>query len=313
MTTATMVGAATRNERMEQFVYDDAIVRLFLLATLVWGFVGMLVGIVIALELANPVFNLGLPWISFGRLRPLHTNAVIFAFAGNAIFTGGLLLDPAPAQGADVERPAEPPALLGLAGHHRVGRHHPAARHHPVQGVRGAGVADRRGDRPGVGGLLGQRLRHHRAPARAAPLRGDLVLHLDPGGHRGAAHLQQPGGRGRALQELLDLRGRAGRVHAVVVRAQRGGLLPDHPVPRDDVLLPPQGGRPADLLLPALDPALLDDRVPLHLGGPAPPALHRAARVGLDPRDALLGDAVDALLGRHGQRPADPARAPGTR
>jgi cytochrome c oxidase cbb3-type subunit I/II len=88
VTTATVAGSVGRNERMEQFVYDDAVVRLFLLATLVWGLVGMLVGIVIALELANPVFNLGLPWISFGRLRPLHTNAVIFAFAGNAIFTG---------------------------------------------------------------------------------------------------------------------------------------------------------------------------------------------------------------------------------
>jgi len=73
---------------MERFRYDDAIVRQFLLATLVWGFVGMLVGLVIALQLANPAFNFGLPWISFGRLRPLHTNAVIFAFAGNAIFTG---------------------------------------------------------------------------------------------------------------------------------------------------------------------------------------------------------------------------------
>jgi len=79
---------AVVTERMERFVYDDAIVRWFLLATLVWGLVGMLVGIVIALELANPLFNFGLPWISFGRLRPLHTNAVIFAFAGNAIFTG---------------------------------------------------------------------------------------------------------------------------------------------------------------------------------------------------------------------------------
>jgi len=88
VTTATVAGTAARNERMEQFVYDDAIVRLFLLATLVWGLVGMLVGIVIALQLANPVFNFGLPWISFGRLRPLHTNAVIFAFAGNAIFMG---------------------------------------------------------------------------------------------------------------------------------------------------------------------------------------------------------------------------------
>ena len=74
-------------ERIERFVYDDAIVRMFLLATLVWGLVGTLVGLVIALQLANPMFNFGLPWISFGRLRPLHTNAVIFAFAGNAIFT----------------------------------------------------------------------------------------------------------------------------------------------------------------------------------------------------------------------------------
>ena len=73
---------------MERFRYDDAIVRRFLLATFVWGFVGMLVGLIAALQLANPAFNLGLPWTSFGRLRPLHTNAVIFAFAGNAIFTG---------------------------------------------------------------------------------------------------------------------------------------------------------------------------------------------------------------------------------
>jgi cytochrome c oxidase cbb3-type subunit I/II len=73
---------------VETFSYDDAIVRKFLWATFIWGFVGMLVGLWIALELANPAFNLGLEWLSFGRLRPLHTNAVIFAFAGNAIFTG---------------------------------------------------------------------------------------------------------------------------------------------------------------------------------------------------------------------------------
>lgn len=51
-----------------------------------WGIVGMLVGVVIALQLADPRFNLGIEWASFERLRPLHTNAVIFAFAGNAIF-----------------------------------------------------------------------------------------------------------------------------------------------------------------------------------------------------------------------------------
>src|SRR5256885_8985321 len=48
----------------------------------------MLVGVLIALQLANPFFNFNTPWLAFGRLRPLHTNAVIFAFAGNAFFTG---------------------------------------------------------------------------------------------------------------------------------------------------------------------------------------------------------------------------------
>jgi cytochrome c oxidase cbb3-type subunit I/II len=73
---------------LEKFSYDDDIVRKFLFATLIWGIVGMLVGLLIALQLANPVFNFNTPWLSFGRLRPLHTNAVIFAFAGNAFFTG---------------------------------------------------------------------------------------------------------------------------------------------------------------------------------------------------------------------------------
>ena len=74
--------------QIEKFSYDDAIVRRFTLVTFVWGVVGMLVGLIVALELAAPFFNFELPWLSFGRLRPLHTNAVIFAFAGNAIFAG---------------------------------------------------------------------------------------------------------------------------------------------------------------------------------------------------------------------------------
>jgi cytochrome c oxidase cbb3-type subunit I/II len=73
--------------RLESFSYDDAIVRQFLWATFIWGLVGMLVGLIVALQLANPIFN-QTEWLSFGRLRPLHTNAVIFAFAGNAFFTG---------------------------------------------------------------------------------------------------------------------------------------------------------------------------------------------------------------------------------
>ena len=73
---------------LDRFSYDDAIVRKFLFATLIWGVVGMLVGLLIALQLADPIFNLNVEWLSFGRLRPLHTNAVVFAFAGNAFFTG---------------------------------------------------------------------------------------------------------------------------------------------------------------------------------------------------------------------------------
>lgn len=71
---------------MQKFRYDDDIVRKFLVATLVWGAVGMLVGLVLALQLAVPALNFA-PYFTFGRLRPLHTNAVIFAFAGNAIFS----------------------------------------------------------------------------------------------------------------------------------------------------------------------------------------------------------------------------------
>jgi len=66
--------------------YDDRAVRMFTLAAVVWGVVGMLVGVVIAAQLTWPELNFGIPWLSYGRLRPLHTNAVIFAFGGCALF-----------------------------------------------------------------------------------------------------------------------------------------------------------------------------------------------------------------------------------
>jgi len=74
--------------KVERFQYDDDIVRKFVWATLIWGLVGMLVGLIAALQLAFWKANLGVPYLTFGRIRPLHTNAVIFAFAGNAIFAG---------------------------------------------------------------------------------------------------------------------------------------------------------------------------------------------------------------------------------
>jgi len=68
--------------------YDDAIIKKFCIATVVWGAVGMLVGVILALQLAWWPANLGLEWTTFGRLRPLHTNAVIFAFTANGLFAG---------------------------------------------------------------------------------------------------------------------------------------------------------------------------------------------------------------------------------
>ncbi|MCZ2474336.1 cytochrome-c oxidase, cbb3-type subunit I [Aquirufa ecclesiirivi] len=72
---------------LEQFSYDNKTVRNFAIATIIWGIVGMLVGVIIASQLFEPAMNVT-QYGTFGRIRPLHTNAVIFAFVGNAIFAG---------------------------------------------------------------------------------------------------------------------------------------------------------------------------------------------------------------------------------
>ncbi len=73
---------------IEQFYYDNKIVKKFLYATMFWGLIGMGVGLLLAFLFVFPHLTDGISWLSFGRLRPLHTNAVIFAFVGNAIFAG---------------------------------------------------------------------------------------------------------------------------------------------------------------------------------------------------------------------------------
>ena len=73
---------------LETFSYDNKIVRNFAYASVIFGVIGMLVGIIAALQLVFPVMNFGLAETTYGRIRPLHTNAVIFAFVGNGIFTG---------------------------------------------------------------------------------------------------------------------------------------------------------------------------------------------------------------------------------
>lgn len=78
---------STKSNPLEQFNYDNKAVRNFAIATIIWGIVGMLVGVIIATQLFEPAANFT-QYGSYGRIRPLHTNAVIFAFVGNAIFAG---------------------------------------------------------------------------------------------------------------------------------------------------------------------------------------------------------------------------------
>jgi cytochrome c oxidase cbb3-type subunit I/II len=73
---------------IEKFEYDNKIVKAFMIASIVFGIVGMLVGLIISIQLYYPALSFNLQYTTFGRLRPLHTNAVIFAFVGNAIFAG---------------------------------------------------------------------------------------------------------------------------------------------------------------------------------------------------------------------------------
>ena len=73
---------------LQKFYYDNKIVSKFIIATMLWGIVGMSIGLLLAFMFLFPNITDGISWLSFGRLRPLHTNAVIFAFVGNAIFAG---------------------------------------------------------------------------------------------------------------------------------------------------------------------------------------------------------------------------------
>ena len=74
--------------QLEQFSYDNKIVKNFAIATAFWGVIGMLVGLLVATQLFVPSLSFNLQYTTFGRIRPIHTNAVIFAFVGNAIFMG---------------------------------------------------------------------------------------------------------------------------------------------------------------------------------------------------------------------------------
>jgi cytochrome c oxidase cbb3-type subunit I/II len=91
LTTKSKTNQIQQQMEVQKFSYDNKVVKYFAWATIIWGITGMLVGLIAAMQLAFPEFfndYLGFSFLSFGRIRPLHTNAVIFAFVGNGIFMG---------------------------------------------------------------------------------------------------------------------------------------------------------------------------------------------------------------------------------
>ena len=243
-----MAAAGSALTTAEATPYNEDVIRWFTVATMFWGIVGFSVGVWIAFELAFPVLNLGLEWTSFGRLRPVHTSAVIFAFGGNALLGTSLYV---------VQRTCRAPLfggrhlatflfwgyqlfivlaaigyVTGVTESQRICRARMVHRH----------LAHDR-----LGGLSRRLLRDDPEAQGAAHLRGELVLPRLHRHDRDAAHRQQSLGSGLDLrhQELLALLRRPGCADPVVVRPQRRGLLPHRRLPRHDVLLRAQAGRAA--------------------------------------------------------------------
>ena len=247
--------------------YNDQVVRLFLLAAAVWGVVGMSVGVFAAAQLAWPALNFDVPWLTFGRMRPVHTFARDLRLRRLGADGHVLLHRAAHRPYAPGVRPRSRLHVLGLAAVMLAGHGDDAVRDSP----RARSTPSPNGSIDlliavvwvsfGVvffGTLARRRIRHIYV--------ANWYYGAD---HRGrtAAHRQQPGAAGLADQVLPDLFRRGRCDGAVVVRAQRGRVLPDRGLPRDDVLLRAAPGAAAAVELPLLDRQFLGADLGLHVGG----------------------------------------------
>ena len=260
--------------------YEDRIVTAFTAFAVIWALVGMAAGVYVAAELVWPDLGFSQPWLSYGRLRTVHTNAVIFGFAVCALIgtsfysvqrTSHVRLF-APKLAWFVFYGWQVLVVLGavslLAGW--TGGKEYAELEWPFDiaiavlwvsyGIVFFGTIAKRTMR--------------------ADLHLELVLRRADHRHRDAAHREQSGHSGHARQELLAVPRCAGCHRAVVVRPQRRRLPADGRFLRNALLLLAEASRAADLELPALDRRVLGVRVQLHLGGTASSALQRDPRMG---------------------------------
>ena len=200
-------GAAAELPQLRTPGYDEGIVRLFVIATMFWGIVGFSMGVIIALQLAYPGLNPDLPWFHFGRLRPVHTSAVIFAFGGNALIGTSLHVVQRTCRAPCSAGPPGPLPVLGLPAVHRPGGVGLRPGRHPEPRICRARVVRRPLADPRLGRLPGHHDGHDRAAPGAAHLRVALVLPRLHHHDRRPAHCQQPGRAGLLLrcEELFRL------------------------------------------------------------------------------------------------------------
>jgi cytochrome c oxidase cbb3-type subunit 1 len=255
--------------------YNDLVVRQFSVMTVVWGIVGMLVGCLIAAQLYWPALNFDIAWLTYGRLRPLHTNAVIFAFGGCALFGTSLYVVQ---RTCHVRLISDKLAAFVFWGWQAVIVL--AAITLPMGLTEGKEYAELIWPIDvliavvwvayGVlffGTIARRKVRHIYV---ANWFYGSFIIAV------ALLHIVNSLAIPTSLTHSYPIYSRRRRCDgAVVVRTQRRRLLPDRRLPGNDVLLRAAPGRAADLFLPAVDRALLGADRHLHVGRPASPAIHR--------------------------------------
>ncbi len=187
-----MIARNAHKPAASQAEYLDSVVRAGAIATVFWGVVGFLVGLVVALQLAYPAWNPNLEWFNFGRLRPAAHLGGDLRLRRQRPALHQLLRRPAHLPRPPGARQSRLVRLLGLPALHRAGRHRLSPRRHRGPRICRTRMVRRHLDHGGLGRLFPGLLRHP-AEAQGTPhLRGQLVLPRLHRDHRDAAHRQQP-------------------------------------------------------------------------------------------------------------------------
>ena len=301
---AGQAGPARVATRRKLFL-NYKVVRQFAIMTVVWGIVGMLVGVLIAAQLLWPDLNFGIPWLSYGRLRPLHTNAVIFAFGGCALFATSYYVVQRTCQARLF---ADRLAAFTFWGWQLVIVL--AAITLPLGITTGKEYAELEWPIDILITVVWVPTRScssARSPSARSPhiyvanwFFGAFILTV------ALLHIVNSAAVPVTLWKSYSAY--AGVQDAMVQwwygHNAVGFFLTAGFLGMMYYFVPKQAGAP-DLLLPPVGGALLGADLHLHVGRPAPPALHRAARLDAVARHGVLADPAGALLGRHDQRHHD--------